>query len=384
MTTDTLGHSVRQLEDFRFLTGRGRYAADFTSPGEAYAHIVRSPHAHAAIQRIDTVAARAAPGVLGVFTEADLAADGIGTAPLRGPGRDDRPADRATAPCAGPRAGAPCRRSGRLCRGRERRSGARRGRARHRRLPTARRGGRCASGLASRRAGDLGRGAGQPLLPFPARRPERGRGSLCRRRPRNRDRAGQQPCRALGDRAARGDRQLGRRRRILRPVADRPGRPRHPAAARGSGLPPAARAAAGPGPGCRRRLRHEEFRLPGMGHGVVGGATARAPGQMGGRAQRGVPERDPGPRQSYDGATRARRGRPISRPRRVDGGQSRRLSVVERPRQLDQLAGDRDGRGLCDPRGLHGRARRLYQHGADRRLSRRRQAGGQLPDRAAY
>src|SRR6266446_3386299 len=73
--------SVRRLEDVRFLTGRGRYAEDFSLPGEVRSCLVRSPHGHAAIDRIDTAAARGAPGVLGVFTEADLRADGIGPLP---------------------------------------------------------------------------------------------------------------------------------------------------------------------------------------------------------------------------------------------------------------------------------------------------------------
>ncbi len=75
------GQSVRRLEDERFLTGRGRYTDDVNRPGQAFAHIVRSVHAHAMIRRIDTNSARSAPGVLGVFTASDLAADGIGPIP---------------------------------------------------------------------------------------------------------------------------------------------------------------------------------------------------------------------------------------------------------------------------------------------------------------
>ena len=48
-------------------------------PGQAHAIIVRSPHAHARIVSVDATAALASPGVLAVFTEADLAADGLGT-----------------------------------------------------------------------------------------------------------------------------------------------------------------------------------------------------------------------------------------------------------------------------------------------------------------
>lgn len=72
MDTDDLGRSVRRREDIRFLTGRGRYVEDFALPGEVHAYILRSPHGHAVIERIDIAAARQAEGVLGVFTEADL------------------------------------------------------------------------------------------------------------------------------------------------------------------------------------------------------------------------------------------------------------------------------------------------------------------------
>src|SRR5438445_2376776 len=75
------GRAVRRLEDFRFLTGRGRYAEDFTLPGEVRGYLVRSPHGHAAIDGIESAAARQAPGVLGVYTESDLRADGIGPLP---------------------------------------------------------------------------------------------------------------------------------------------------------------------------------------------------------------------------------------------------------------------------------------------------------------
>jgi carbon-monoxide dehydrogenase large subunit len=67
------GQSLRRLEDARFLTGRGRFIEDIDFPGQAWMQVVRSPHAHAAIERIDTAAARAMPGVLGVFIATDLA-----------------------------------------------------------------------------------------------------------------------------------------------------------------------------------------------------------------------------------------------------------------------------------------------------------------------
>jgi carbon-monoxide dehydrogenase large subunit len=81
MDANTLGRSIRRREDFRFLTGRGRYVDDVAVPGATHLHVLRSPHAHAAIERIDISAARAAPGVLGVFAEADLRAEGLGPLP---------------------------------------------------------------------------------------------------------------------------------------------------------------------------------------------------------------------------------------------------------------------------------------------------------------
>jgi aerobic carbon-monoxide dehydrogenase large subunit len=74
-----IGRSVERKEDYRFLTGAGQYTDDITLPQQSYACFVRSPHAHARIRSIDTGAARASPGVLGVFTGKDLA--GIGGLP---------------------------------------------------------------------------------------------------------------------------------------------------------------------------------------------------------------------------------------------------------------------------------------------------------------
>jgi carbon-monoxide dehydrogenase large subunit len=71
-----IGRPVRRREDLRLLTGRGRYSDDLSLPDQAYAVMVRSPHAHALIRCIDT-AARAAPGVLAVLTAEDARADGL-------------------------------------------------------------------------------------------------------------------------------------------------------------------------------------------------------------------------------------------------------------------------------------------------------------------
>ena len=72
-----IGQSTRRLEDQRFLTGRGVFVDDVNDEGQARACVVRSPRAHATIDRIDTAAALAAPGVLGVYTYADIADLGV-------------------------------------------------------------------------------------------------------------------------------------------------------------------------------------------------------------------------------------------------------------------------------------------------------------------
>ncbi|MBX6322256.1 MAG: xanthine dehydrogenase family protein molybdopterin-binding subunit [Rhodospirillaceae bacterium] len=68
----SLGQPVRRLEDQRFLTGHGRFIEDIDLPRQLRGYVLRSPHAHAVIRRIDTAAARKAPGVAGVFTAEDM------------------------------------------------------------------------------------------------------------------------------------------------------------------------------------------------------------------------------------------------------------------------------------------------------------------------
>ena len=74
-----IGQSVKRFEDVRLLRGEGRFLGDVNLPGQAQAVILRSPHAHARIVAIDATAALRAPGVLAVFTGADVARDGLGT-----------------------------------------------------------------------------------------------------------------------------------------------------------------------------------------------------------------------------------------------------------------------------------------------------------------
>ncbi|HZT90145.1 MAG TPA: xanthine dehydrogenase family protein molybdopterin-binding subunit [Stellaceae bacterium] len=78
-----IGQPVPRAEDPVLVRGEGHYADDFSRPGQAYAVMVRSPYAHGVLRGIDTGAARAMPGVLAVYTAADLAAGGIGPLPAR-------------------------------------------------------------------------------------------------------------------------------------------------------------------------------------------------------------------------------------------------------------------------------------------------------------
>ncbi|MDR7402830.1 MAG: aerobic carbon-monoxide dehydrogenase large subunit [Armatimonadota bacterium] len=72
MATRYFGAPISRLEDPRLLTGRGTYVDDITLPGMLHAAVLRSPHAHARIRRIDASRALQAPGVVAVFTHADL------------------------------------------------------------------------------------------------------------------------------------------------------------------------------------------------------------------------------------------------------------------------------------------------------------------------
>ncbi len=81
MTGTGIGASVKRVEDQRFLTGNGNYTDDINRPGQSHAWILRSPHAHATINAVDTSKAEKAQGVIAVLTGADMAADGVGGLP---------------------------------------------------------------------------------------------------------------------------------------------------------------------------------------------------------------------------------------------------------------------------------------------------------------
>src|SRR5688572_20276634 len=78
-----IGKPVPRKEDERLLQGKGCYADDFHLPGQAYAIVVRSPHAHAHLKTIDAAEALAMPGVIAVLTGRDAQRDGLKPIPFR-------------------------------------------------------------------------------------------------------------------------------------------------------------------------------------------------------------------------------------------------------------------------------------------------------------
>ena len=81
MTKFGIAQNVRRVEDPRLLKGAGSYTDDITLPGALAGIVLRSPHAAARIVSIDAEAARGLPGVVAIYTAADLDADGIGGLP---------------------------------------------------------------------------------------------------------------------------------------------------------------------------------------------------------------------------------------------------------------------------------------------------------------
>ena len=81
MGFEGIGAAVRRKEDHRFLSGRGNYTDDINRPGQLHAVMRRSDRPHARLLGIDTAAARAAPGVVAVYTGADFDADSVGGIP---------------------------------------------------------------------------------------------------------------------------------------------------------------------------------------------------------------------------------------------------------------------------------------------------------------
>ncbi len=81
MTKFGVGQAAARVEDRVLVTGAGAYTDDTSIDGQAWAHVLRSPHAHARILGIDIADAAASPGAVGVLTGADMTADGLGDLP---------------------------------------------------------------------------------------------------------------------------------------------------------------------------------------------------------------------------------------------------------------------------------------------------------------
>ena len=81
MPQNQMGQSLTRLEDARFLTGAGEYIDDVVREGCLHVVFVRSEYAHANIRSVDTNEAEAMPGVVGIVSQAELAADAIGSLP---------------------------------------------------------------------------------------------------------------------------------------------------------------------------------------------------------------------------------------------------------------------------------------------------------------
>jgi carbon-monoxide dehydrogenase large subunit len=111
-----VGQSIRRKEDSRFLQGSGQYTDDVVMPRQSYGFFLRSPHAHAKIRKIDTAAAKAAPGVVAVYTGDDLT--GVNGLPCGWliTGTDSKPMNEPPHPVLAQGQGASRRRSGRACR----------------------------------------------------------------------------------------------------------------------------------------------------------------------------------------------------------------------------------------------------------------------------
>ncbi len=82
-TSNRIGQPVQRKEDLRLITGAGCFSDDISLAHQAYAVMVRSPHAHARVVAIDTTKALASPGVIAVLTGRDALADGVQAIPHR-------------------------------------------------------------------------------------------------------------------------------------------------------------------------------------------------------------------------------------------------------------------------------------------------------------
>ncbi len=385
-----IGKSVPRREDIRLLTGRGRYAADFSLPGQVHACIVRSPHAHAAIVAIDAAAALAAPGVLAVLTGGDAAEDGlrpiphspVPTNPHEVPltSRDGSEFFLAPHPVLAldavryvgePVAIVVAETPSQAM------DAAELVEVTYRPLPAV---ARSRQALASGAPVVWPQHGYQPLRRFRGRRQGGDRrgvraGGPCRPA-RNRDQPGHRRADGIARRGGRVRRgggavhRLHQRRRRRDPAARRHRRGARRREGRGAGRLRR----------CRRKFRHPQQHLSGIRAGRVGGETGRPAGQMGLRPKRRVSRRFSRPRPDL-------RSRACPRPgRQLPGAARDQYQQSRRQRDLVRAAGEGD-RGLLQrlshPGVVSARRRGRDQHDAEFRLSQRRASGGRVRPRTA-
>ena len=311
-------------EDDRLLTGQGRYTADWNFPGQLYGCFLRSDRAHARIASIDTGAARAAPGVVAVYTGEDVkhfqTPPPMVRYPIKVPQRPILARERvryvgeeiALVVAASSRRGAGCGREDRY------------------RVRGAAGGGRRLSGARARRAAAAPRRPRQPGRDLRVRRRESG--GRCHRARGARHAAQARLDAGFGDadgaEGLRGhlrqrDRQLRRVRLVAGHLDDDAELRRHYRRAGGAHPPARARR--------RRRLRHPLAGLSRVRGADARGEDARPAGEMDRVALRDHRQRSPWTRGRAARRARARPRRALHRTARALDLQLRRLSFPGRP-----------------------------------------------------
>ena len=300
------GEKIKRTEDPRFLRGDAKFIADIDLPGMLHMAILRSPHGHALIKRIDPSAALKLPGVVRVVTAADLGdmmplpcawKPGGGVESYFPPHPEDRAAGVQPGPDQGQ--GPLHRRRGRGRGGRDADPGPRCPRRHPRRLRAATRCHHAEGGHRRRGAAAARDGPEQPQRPLYLRRQGRhrpgDRGGRRRRPPVHAQPAHhQQP-----DRAARRGRHLRPRHRGVHALRLHPGHPRPPVSAGLRGAGRARQQGAGHLAGHRWQLRHQGLPVLRHGAGDVSVQGARTPGQMGRHPRRAHAVDGAGPRPAH-------------------------------------------------------------------------------------
>ncbi len=288
MAFDGIGASVRRKEDGRFLRGRGNYVDDMNRPGQLHAVIKRADRPHAKINGIDTAAAAKAPGVVAVFTGADMAADGVGglpcgwqihnkdgspmaepAHPVLAVGKVRHVGDPVAVVIAETEAGGE---------GRSRTAGDR--------LPGPARGRDDAGCVEAGRGGGARRCRRQSVLRLAYRRQGPGGWRLRQGGEGGEARPHQQSPGAECHGTTRRDRRVRSVERRLHAVHYQPEPACHPPADGRFRAAHSREQAARRGAGCRRRVRLEDLPLCGRGNRHLGVRQAAPPGEVDRRAQR--------------------------------------------------------------------------------------------------